>query len=296
MSIASNIFMTIGTHLAERLLFLPSIAYCLVLSYFIGKLFKININETIVVFNAFFRSAKSFIFLTVVILFLFTVKTTARNKDWKSNGILFGKDIKTVPNSAHMLMYYTDYLLNKEYLNSLSPEAKQTELLKAKSYIDKALNIYELFPDAHYLSGRARYELKDYEGSYKEYNRAFSLNPGTSKYHNDAGTSLFALGRFQEAGQEFEKAMNLNPMDPVPPFNLGSAYGAQGEAYRQKNDLENMNKMFNLAIINFKKAIQMKPDYKSAYQFLGNTYINMGDSVNGQIYLDKAAQIKTQNN
>ncbi|MCW3102744.1 MAG: hypothetical protein JWO09_1184 [Bacteroidetes bacterium] len=290
MSIASNIFMTIGTHLAERLLFLPSIAYCLALSYLACKLFKIN-TATATNLSAFFRTAKPYSFLTAALLLLFTFKTTARNKDWRSNGVLFEKDLQTVPNSAHMLMYYTDHLLKKENLDKLSPEARQAQLIKAKGYIEKALKIYELFPDAHYLSGRAHYELKDYESAYREYFRALSLNPGKAMYHNNAGTSLFSLGRYPEAAKEFETAMQLNPADPDPPFNLGSAYGAMGEGYRQKNDMENAVKMFNIAIPNFQKAIRMKPDYKSAYQFLGATYMNMGDTVNGKIYLGKAALV-----
>lgn len=296
MSIASNIFMIIGTHLAERLLFFPSIAFCLALSYLICKLFKINITETIATFNAFFRTAKTYVLITGGIILLFTLKTTARNKDWKSNEALFEKDIETVPNSAHMLMYYTDYLTKKDRLDKLSPDARQAQLLKAKAAIEKALKIYELFPDAHYLSGKIRYELKDYEGAYKEYFRAVSLNPGKSMYHNNAGTALFALGRFPEAAKEFETAMNQNPQDADPPFNLGSAYGAMGENYRQKGDIENANKMFNSAISNFEKAIRLKPDYKSAYQFIGTTYLNMGDSANAKVYMDKAAQIKQQSN
>jgi len=291
MSIASNIFMTIGTHLAERLLFLPSVAYCLALSYLVCKLFKINIAERMAGFNPFFRTAKPYVFITAALLLFFSFKTMARNKDWKSNGVLFEKDMQTVPNSAHMLMYYTDYLLKKENLDKLSPEARQAQLIKAKGYIEKALKIYELFPDAHYLSGRAHYELKDYESAYREYFRALSLNPGKAMYHNNAGTSLFLLGRYPEAAKEFETAMQLNPADPDPPFNLGSAYGAMGEGYRQKHDMENATKMFNTAIPNFQKAIRMKPDYKSAYQFLGATYMNMGDTANGKIYLEKAAAV-----
>jgi tetratricopeptide (TPR) repeat protein len=182
MSIASNIFMIIGTHLAERLLFLPSIAFCLALSYMICQLFKIKILETAALFKTFYQTSRPYVLIMGVLLVLFALKTTARNKDWKSNGTLFEKDIETVPNSAHMLMYYTDYLINDDSLKTLSAENKQARLLKAKNYIQKALKIYELFPDAHYLSGRIFYDVKDYESAYKEFNRAMTLNSGIAKY------------------------------------------------------------------------------------------------------------------
>jgi protein O-mannosyl-transferase len=292
MSIASNIFMTIGTHLAERLLFFPSIAFCLAISYLLCKAFKIDLKEYTAAFSAFSRKARSFVLLSLALLLLYTGKTFARNKDWKSNETLFGKDIQTVPNSAHMLMYYTDFLIKKDRINKLSPEAKKAQLLKAKTEIEKALKIYELFPDAHYLSGRINYELGDFEGSYREYFRALSLNPGKAMYHNNTGTALFALGKFQEAAVEFEKATKLDPKDPDPVFNLGSAYGAMGENLRIRNEGEEAFRMFNIAIGHFKEAIRMKPDYKSAYQFLGTTYMNIGDTLNGKVYLEKAAQIK----
>jgi tetratricopeptide (TPR) repeat protein len=296
MAIASNIFMMIGTHLAERLLFFPSIAFCLALSYGVCKLSKINFTELSPKFNSFFSSAKPYVLFAAGLVVIYSFKTTSRNKDWKTNGTLFEKDIETVPNSAHMLMYMTDHMIKKDSLAKLTPEAKKLRLVKAKAHIDKALKIYELFPDAHYLSGRINYELGDFENAYKEYFRALSLNPGKAMYHNNAGTSLFALGRFEEAAKEFDTAMKLNENDPDPPFNLGSAYGAMGENLRLKGDQQNANIMFDKAIGYFKKAISMKPDYKSAYQFLGTTYNNIGDTVNAKIYFDKAAQVKTPNN
>ncbi|HEX8516057.1 MAG TPA: tetratricopeptide repeat protein [Bacteroidia bacterium] len=294
MSIASNIFMTIGTHLAERLLFLPSIAFCIALSYCLCMLMKINTAEQINKFSVFFNRAKVYVVSIAALAVIFSFKTSSRNKDWKSNAALFEKDIETVPNSAHMLMYLTDHLITKEDLAKMSPEGKKARLLKAKAHIEKALKIYELFPDAHFLAGRISYELGDFQTAYIECSRALSLNPSKPMYHNNTGTALFALGRFNEAAKEFEEAMRLNPDDPDHPFNLGSAHGAMGESYKQQNDTANANKMFRSAIVYFDKAIRMKPDYKSAHQFMGATYRNMGDTVNAKIYFDQAARLKTK--
>ncbi|MDF2436909.1 MAG: Tetratricopeptide 1 repeat-containing protein [Bacteroidota bacterium] len=292
MAIASNIFMIIGTHLAERLLFFPSIAFCLALAWLFSKLFKLDYRDLSTQFVQTFRSGKGFVIVCATITLLFSVKTFARNKDWKSNGTLFKADIEKVPESAHMLMYYTDYLINKEELKKLSPEARKARLLQAQGYIRRALKIYELFPDAHYLNGRISYELNDYETAYKEYLRALTLNPSKAMYHNNAGTALFSSGNYMAAAEEFKKAMTIDPLDADPPFNLGSAYGAMGEVYKSRNEIENANKMFNEAIPNFEKAIQLNPQYKSAYKFLGATYVNMGNPEKGKPYLEKAEQLK----
>jgi protein O-mannosyl-transferase len=292
MSITSNIFITIGTHMAERLLFFPSIAFCLALVYGFYRLFKLDFKDINSKWKIFYSSGKQLLAAFVILFILFSFKTIDRNKDWKSNPTLFTQDVKTVPNSAHMLMYCADYLTNKDTLKTLSEKEKEIRLLKAKKIITKALNIYYPFPDAHYIYGKIWYELKNYDSAYAGYSHAMALNPGKAMYHNNVGTSLFSLGKYDEAAKEFIEAIKLDKNDPDPPFNLGSAYGSMGERYRLQNDPENANKMFGMAIPNFEKAIQLKPDYKSAYQFLGATYINMGDTAKGRIYIEKAEAIK----
>jgi tetratricopeptide (TPR) repeat protein len=261
------------------------------LTYIFYKIFKLNYRDLNIKWNVFLNSGKQLMATVLIILVLFSAKTVARNKDWKSNTILFSQDIKTVPNSAHMLMYCADYLTNKDTLKMLPEKEKEIRLLKAKKIITKAINIYDPFPDAHYLYGKIWYELKNYDSAYVGYKKAMSLNPGKAMYHNNVGTCLFSLGRYDEAAKEFMEAMNIDKNDADPPFNLGSAYGSMGERYKMMNDRENADKMFKLAIPYFEKAIKLKPDYKSAYQFLGATYINLGDTLTGKSYVDKAATV-----
>lgn len=293
MALASNIFMLIGTHLAERLLFFPSIAFCFASVFLLSKLFKINIAETTLKTESFFNMNKSLLIVTGLILILYSAKTYSRNKDWKSDTTLFERDLKTVPNSAHMLFYYANNLANKDSLNAVKdPKERELRLINAQKNIKKALNLYELFPDAHNVAGRIYYEQKKYEASFKSYNRALEMNPGKGMYHNNAGTCLFSIGNYAEAAKAFQKAIEIDKYDTDAGCNLGSAYGAMGEAYKAQKDLANANKMFMLAIENFKKAIEIDPKYKSAYQFIGMTYMNMGDSVNGQQFINKANSIK----
>jgi Tfp pilus assembly protein PilF len=294
MVLASNILMLIGTHLAERLLFFPSIAYCLASVYLVCKLLKIDITEASYKVKSLFNMNSSLLMVIGIVLILFSIKTYSRNKDWKSDTTLFGHDLKTVPNSAHMLFYYANNLANKDSLNAVkNPVEREQRLVTAQKSITKALELYELFPDAHNVAGRIYYEQKNYQAAFKSYSRAMEMNPGKGMYHNNAGTCLFSIGNYEEAAKAFEKAAEIDKFDADARCNLGSAYGAMGEAFKNKNDSENATKMFNLAIDNFKKATVIDPNYKSAYQFIGVTYKNMGDSINGQIFLDKAAKIRS---
>ncbi len=290
MALASNIFMLIGTHLAERLLFLPSVAFCLAFTSLLSKLFKFDIYDLRSGFIN--QKNKSILIITGIVFTLFTSKTFSRNKDWETDTTLFAKDIQTVPNSAHMLFYYANNLANQNTLDSLAPQERETRLLKAQKSINKALLLFDLFPDAHNVAGRIYYAQQNFPEAYKSYSRAMKMSPAIGMYHNNLGTSLFAMGKFDEAAIEFQKATELNKYDSEAQCNLGSAYGAMGETYKNKGDLSNATKMFRIAIENFKKATVINPNYKSAYQFVGITYKNLGDSINGQLFLDKAAKIK----
>jgi tetratricopeptide (TPR) repeat protein len=290
MALASNIFMLIGTHLAERLLFLPSVAFCLAFISLLSKLFKFDIYD---LRSGFINvKNKSILFITGIVLILFVSKTFSRNKDWETDTTLFAKDMQTVPNSAHMLFYYANNLTSHNTLDTLAPQERETRLLKAQKSIDKALLLYDLFPDAHNVAGRIYYAQKNFQEAYKSYSRASEMSPENGMYHNNLGTSLFALGKFDDAAKEFQKATELNKYDSEAQCNLGSAFGAMGETYKNKGDILSATKMFTIAIENFKKATEINPNYKSAYQFVGLTYKNLGDTINGQIYLDKAARIK----
>jgi protein O-mannosyl-transferase len=292
MVLASNIFMLIGTHLAERLLFFPSIAFCLAAVYLLCKVLKIDLMDPSK-FNSLFKVNSKLLMIVGGVLLLYSAKTYSRNKDWKSDTTLFERDLKTVPNSAHMLFYYANNLANKDSLNAVKdPKERELRLINAQKNIKKALDLYELFPDAHNVAGRIYYEQKKYEASFKSYNRALEMNPGKGMYHNNAGTCLFSIGNYAEAAKAFQKAIEIDKYDTDAGCNLGSAYGAMGEAYKGQRDIANANKMFMLAIESFKKVTQIDPNYKSAYQFIGITYKNIGDSITGDIWLQKAARIK----
>lgn len=292
MALASNIFMLIGTHLAERLLFFPSVAFCLAAVYFLCKLFKIDLFDSSRI-NSLFKVSTTLLAIVGVVMILYSMKTYSRNKDWKSDTYLFGHDIETVPNSAHMLFYYANNLANKDSLNAVSnPIEREQRLIKAQKSITKALQLYELFPDAHNVAGRVYYEQKNYDAAFKSYSRAMEMNPGKGMYHNNAGTCLFSVGKFEEAAMAFKKATEIDKYDVDAECNLGSAYGAMGENYKIQNNPQKANEMFTIAIQHFQKATQIDPNYKSAYQFIGVTYKNMGDTANGEIWLQKAARIK----
>ncbi len=94
-SIVSNLFFPIGTNMAERFMFMPSLGYCLIIAsglYALGNRWR-KLNAL--------PLKKLYAGLTVV-LAIYAILTVNRNFDWKDNYTLFSKDILVSKNSGKM--------------------------------------------------------------------------------------------------------------------------------------------------------------------------------------------------
>ncbi len=60
-----------------------------------------------------------------------------------------------------------------------------------------------------------------FEEAVEEYDMAISLNPNNPDYHNNKGNTLIYLERFGEADSEYEIAIKLNPNNPDYHNNKG---------------------------------------------------------------------------
>ncbi len=107
----SNIFFLIGTIMGERLIYLPSIGFCILFGLIFNKLFE--------------KSPKRFIFILAIILIciigLYSLRIVIRNKDWQDNFKFFKKLVKTSPNSAKAHINYALVLkIEKRYQEQIN--------------------------------------------------------------------------------------------------------------------------------------------------------------------------------
>jgi tetratricopeptide (TPR) repeat protein len=87
-------------------------------------------------------------------------------------------------------------------------------------------------------------------------------NPDCWMAQNNLGTLFADKGRFDEAIENYRKAIQINPNSAVPLYSLGLALAAQGR--------------LDEAIENYRKAIQLNPDYRDALNDLGNALAAQG--------------------
>jgi len=261
LSIVSNIVFPVGTNMSERFIFIPSLGFSIIISYFLLNLFK-----------------KSKIFslgLFSVILLLYSVKTISRNTVWENDFTLFTTDVKVSSNSAKALNAAGGSLVDAAF-DEKNHSKKNRMLKEAREYLKKALIIYPNYKNALLILGNANYFLKDYDKAIDSYKKALEMAPN----YKEAFTNL-AIS-YRDAGKYYgEKKHNLKKAI----FYLEKAYEMNQEDYetiRLYGVAMAMSGNNKKAIELFKKAVSIEPKNAGAYLNLGNAFFNFGDKLNGQ--------------
>jgi tetratricopeptide (TPR) repeat protein len=74
------------------------------------------------------------------------------------------------------------------------------------------------------------YEAERYDDAIEQFQRALALDPSNSLYHCNLAVAYGERGDARLAFDEYQKALDLNPVDLTAHLNLGYAYNEQGQA------------------------------------------------------------------
>lgn len=304
-SVASNIFMLIGTNYGERLMYVPSIGYCLIIALLLTKLFKSNLEgNSFSSWSTFFNNYKMPIIIMSLIGIVYSAQAINRSMEWKDNYTLYTTDLKKVPDSAHMLFYLANHISTDEYFAGLPDSAaikkSQTEAI---DYLTRSIKVYPEYSDGY--QRRAYIYKQTHRDSLAENDYLLSLkynqtNPVTN---NNYGTLLFDQRRFDEAKKYFEIAVRYNPYYAHALNNLASSYGVygQGEIDAIKTDPANAEthrkngiNNFQIAIDLFLRSIAVDPEFSEPYRLVAITYRNIGDTMNSDKYTNLYNKVKSK--
>jgi tetratricopeptide (TPR) repeat protein len=103
------------------------------------------------------------------------------------------------------------------------------------------------------------------------YNRAVDAAPDWVEAHINLGTTLYQLGRMEEAREHFERAVFFDPLNPLAEFNLGCVLeqlGREGEAIRHLLRAIELAPALADAHLNLALAYEKKGQVQSALQHL----------------------------
>lgn len=103
-----------------------------------------------------------------------------------------------------------------------------------------------------------------------------TIKPEAEKFYEN-GANLVSEGRYSEAVEECQKAIEIDPKFPFTYINLGSAY--------------NFLKQYSDAVAVFNKVIELYPDLALAYGNLGKSYYYLDQADDAVMALKKAVEL-----
>ncbi|HJD60047.1 MAG TPA: tetratricopeptide repeat protein [Rickettsia endosymbiont of Omalisus fontisbellaquei] len=180
-----------------------------------------------------------------------------------------------------------EYIIDLENEDKLNNFHKGYKLYKSQQYeealkeFDKSIELdnENIVGEAYLCKGAILSLIDKKEASQVAYEQA--LNKFCSGAYYNKGLLLFNAGRYGEAFEYYEKAIELEPND----FKLYNEYG------RNSYYLEN----FELATQAYDKAISLKNDYAIAYYNKSQTLCKIGKYEAALNCLDKATKLELNN-
>jgi tetratricopeptide (TPR) repeat protein len=130
--------------------------------------------------------------------------------------------------------------------------------------LDKALtqwsnrNITSLDSELHYEIGNVYLGDRALDRAIEEFDRAIELNPIYAEAFNSRGVAYSMMGQYNRAIADFDQAIKLNPNYVDALSNRGHAFNARGEYDRAIQDLND--------------AIKLNPHYAGAWRNRGNVH------------------------
>ena len=133
----------------------------------------------------------------------------------------------------------------------------------ARESVERALEIDDRLAEGHAVSAEIKYLFDwDWAGADRDLRRAVELDPGSDTVHLIYADFLAAMGRFDEAIAESEKAKELDPLSPSAAHML--AFALMG------------TRSYDRAAAEFRAALDLNPNWTWGYIKLSKTLADSG--------------------
>jgi tetratricopeptide (TPR) repeat protein len=203
----SNILLSIGTVMGERLLYLPSVGFCLLAPALYTELIGAGARRKI---------GKAVAIMTAAILVLYAGRVLTRNADWRDQHTLFSVTVETSPDSA------------KAHYNLGVAEDDRGEMEAAMRAYQRAIEIKPDMAEAHRNYGLDLLASGRPADGLERLRTAAGFDANIPEVYSDIGVALFELGRPEEAADAFRTEIDLRPDNSWARYNLGTLLLEQG--------------------------------------------------------------------
>jgi len=263
-SLFSNIILLIGTNMGERLMFFPSVGFCIAIALLIEQFAKDATGTAI----GFLKNAKVLAIIVPVAL-IYMVITVNRNTDWFSNYTLYTKDIPKAPNSSRL-----NYLLGTEIETNAGdekdPVKKKATQDSVITYLKRSLAICPDYSEAECNLGYEYFLNLQFDSAEYHTKRSIELTHNQDNAVNNLAAIYINESKFTEAINLCKSAIALNPYAVNPYVNMAACY-------------LNIHK-YDSAIIFSRKAIDIDRSNSRSYLFISIAYKAMGRIDSANIY------------
>lgn len=271
-SVTSNLIFNLGLFMNERLIFMPSLGFAIVMGCLLLKLSE-------------FLDSKSYKYATILIfyglLLFYSIKTISRNTAWKSDYVLFTTDVQTSVNSGRCNVI-AGSLIVAEVRNEKDSLVKYSALEKASEYLTRGLEIY----DGNIEGWNSLAEVSIYLSKYDKAEEALKKALDQDSSNTTALNNLFYVGQHYQSQILDRKALGVfNYLISVKPsgvyyYNVAKIYKGAGK--------------IDSAITSLEKAIEVSPDYYDAYNLIAEYYgQGKGDNDKALDYLQRAYELNS---
>jgi tetratricopeptide (TPR) repeat protein len=220
-----NVFFLIPVTMAERLMYLPSIAWCGISGLIVVDMFAAP------------QRSRAWLMVGCVVLFSgYATRSFSRSMEWRSDITLFESAVKAVPESARV------------HYNLGIGLQKRGENVRAERHLKESDRLIPNDADVLNALGNLQWFKKDASGALQYFERSFRArrnsaalanlcralvvnrriddalghcraaakrHPNNAMVHHFLGLALAHSGRLQAAGQSLERALAIEPEHPL---------------------------------------------------------------------------------
>ncbi|KAM9403265.1 protein O-mannosyl-transferase TMTC1-like isoform 1-T1 [Salvelinus alpinus] len=283
---ASNLFFRVGFVVAERVLYMPSMGYCILVAHGLGRLCSVvgRWGTTALTVS------------TLLLLLLFSWKTVQQNDIWLSREALFRSGIQTLPHNAKV---------HYNYANFLKDRGRHQEAIH---HYKTALRLCPRHASAMNNLGTLTRHPEDAEHYYRT---ALDTNPQHNRALFNLGNLLKSQGKKEEAEALLRDSIRYGPHFADAYSSLASLYAEQkrfaeaNDVYLQgiescpdSSDLHNNYGVFlvdtgegALAAAHYQHAVRLKPAHYVAMVNLGRLLRSSSENKEAESWYKKALQV-----
>uniref|UniRef100_A0A8C7XS29 dolichyl-phosphate-mannose--protein mannosyltransferase n=1 Tax=Oryzias sinensis TaxID=183150 RepID=A0A8C7XS29_9TELE len=251
---ACNVFFRVGFVIAERVLYLSSAGYCLLLAYSLGHCC-----------SRWTRYKKLLLALTLALLCVYVARCALRSQQWRSEQSLFTSALSVCPLNA------------KVHYNVGKNLADRGNTTAAVRYYREAVRLHPTYVHAMNNLGNILKEKNELIEAEQLLSKAVSIQSDFAAAWMNLGIVQNSLQKFEEAEQSYLNAIRFRRKYPDCYYNLGRLYADQNRHVDALNAWRN--------------ATVLKPDHSLAWNNMVILLDNLGNLAQAELIGREALRI-----